>query len=268
MTQLKVADANEKFRELAEKLVRWADYAYEHYGIILKLSVKSISLLSGTDCPGANICLARIVMEASKRRLKRGPKTIVTCFSATQERQYENTYLARLHNSKLIKNASRKEILRLLLEAVPFNLACFRWHVAGDFRTVQYLRAAVDLAVARPHTLFYAYTKSLHHLKTVAESTLVWPQNFRVVMSVGGKYDEMIPELKALYGFRTATIVMSYEEAAKMKLKVDHDDSLAALGTEDFALLIHGGQEKGSEAGKAIQLLKKETGFTGYGRAK
>jgi hypothetical protein len=39
-------------------------------------------------------------------------------------------------------------------------------------------------------------------------------------------------------------------------LEIDHDDSHAYGGTESFALLLHGQQQKGSQAAKSLSALR------------
>ena len=58
------------------------------------------------------------------------------------------------------------------------------------------------------------------------------------------------------------TVVFSEEEAEQKGLEIDHDDA-HALGKKSFALLLHGTQPKGSEASKALQVLRK-AGKGGY----
>jgi hypothetical protein len=48
-------------------------------------------------------------------------------------------------------------------------------------------------------------------------------------------------------------------------MEVDHDDSHAAMPGPSFALLIHGIQPKGSDAGKAVRALR---GNGSYSRRK
>jgi hypothetical protein len=72
---------------------------------------------------------------------------------------------------------------------------------------------------------------------------------------MGGKRDDLIAE----HGLRTAIVVYSEAEADMLGLEIDYDDTHAAKPScrnHDFALLIHGVQPEGSEAAKALQLLK------------
>jgi len=50
-------------------------------------------------------------------------------------------------------------------------------------------------------------------------------------------------------------VVFSEEEAAKLGLEIDHDDSHAYKGDKSFALLLHGTQPKGTMAAKAKNKL-------------
>jgi len=45
-------------------------------------------------------------------------------------------------------------------------------------------------------------------------------------------------------------------EAKQKGLEIDHDDTHAAYGEKDFALLIHGQQPTGSKAAAAVRALK------------
>ena len=51
-------------------------------------------------------------------------------------------------------------------------------------------------------------------------------------------------------------VVFSEEEAIKLGLQIDKDDSLC-FGNKPFALLLHGMQEKGSKAGEALKLINR-----------
>ena len=72
--------------------------------------------------------------------------------------------------------------------------------------------------------------------------------------SRGGKYDDLID----LHAWKEAIVVFSEEEAEELDLEIDHDDSHAAFGAEDFALLIHGTQPAGSAASEALKVIKKK----------
>ena len=54
-----------------------------------------------------------------------------------------------------------------------------------------------------------------------------------------------------------ATMLKEHNKPAiRLGLKIDKDDSLC-FGNKPFALLLHGMQEKGSKAGEALKLIKR-----------
>jgi len=60
-----------------------------------------------------------------------------------------------------------------------------------------------------------------------------------------------------------------YTEAEAGVLPIDHDDSHAAcpsLRGDDFALLLHGTQPKGTEAAEALKALRKSGTKHSYSR--
>jgi hypothetical protein len=85
--------------------------------------------------------------------------------------------------------------------------------------------------------------------------------NFILTASYGGRGDHLISEL----GLRSTTVVYSEAEAEKLGLAIDHDDSHAArpsLRNQDFALLIHGTQPKGTAAAAALKALKGKGSYS------
>lgn len=63
-----------------------------------------------------------------------------------------------------------------------------RIHDAGDFFDDHYLDHWLDLAAARQHILFYAYTKEVAMFK----ARQAFPENFRYIYSYGGQQDHLI----------------------------------------------------------------------------
>jgi hypothetical protein len=123
-----------------------------------------------------------------------------------------------------------------------------RVHVGGDYFSEEYLLAWIEVAKRNPSKVFYSYSKSLHLMKKYA-----LPSNLVLTASRGGKYDELID----LHAWKEAVVVYSEKEAADLGLEIDHDDEHAAFGKENFALLIHGTQPKGSAAGEALKEVKR-----------
>tara|TARA_B100000497_G_scaffold104538_1_gene120291 strand:- start:95 stop:544 length:450 start_codon:yes stop_codon:yes gene_type:complete len=140
-----------------------------------------------------------------------------------------------------------------LCAALPKDARIIRIHVSGDMFSHKYFMAWIKVAERNPTMLFYAYTKSLTYW--VRSRDLV-PANLVLTASYGGRDDHLIAE----HGLRSAKVVFSVAEAASLGLEIDNDDSHAcdpARANQDFALLIHGVQPKGSQAAEALKILKK-----------
>jgi len=151
----------------------------------------------------------------------------------------------------------------LLMNSLPDDAGIVRIHVAGDFFNQDYMLAWWLTASENPNTLFYAYTKSLRYWNNIVNEMPIL-DNFVLTASYGGRDDHLIKPM----GLRSAKVVFSEAEAEKLGLEIDHDDSHAArpsMRNQDFALLIHGTQPKGSEAATALKALK---GIGSYSRKK
>ena len=227
--------------------------------------VYSFDLLSGYSCPFAKECLSKAVEDSQgKRTIKDGPDTKFRCFSASQEVQYTGVYNRRKNNLDNLRGLDTLELVKEILAAMPKDLGVCRIHVAGDFFNEKYFLAWLAIAKLFPTKLFYAYTKSLKYWVNNRELVDSLP-NFILTASYGGRDDAMIAE----HSLRASKVVFSESEAESLGLTIDHDDSHAAdpeLKNQDFALLIHGTQPKGSEASEALQLLRKNKVKHSYSR--
>lgn len=222
-------------------------------------NIFTFSLPAGYACPGSFHCRSQAVKTNKGFRIKDGPACQFRCFAAIDEVLKPNVRLQRWHNFNLLKGKSRAEMESLIRNSMPKPNWKFmvRLHVSGDFFSQDYFDAWLNVAKSMPKTVFYTYTKSLPFW--LARRS-VMPKNFRLVASRGGKWDALIEK----HGLRSVRVVFSEAEAAKLGLKIDHDDSLAYQGRKDFLVLIHGTQPAGSPAAAAWQALKK-IGKGGYG---
>ena len=257
-TMLKWSKANAKTERLADGPV--AKYLDSTGVLDNGRKVYSLDLLSGYSCPFAKACLSKAVKVDGKRKIKDGPDNEFRCFSASQEVQYTNVYNLRKHNYDTLKeNKNDWPLMYLeLWRSMPVDAGIVRIHVAGDFFNENYLKAWIHLANNRPDVLFYAYTKSLKYWDALKNEI---PENLVLTASYGGRDDWMIDE----YGFRSAKVVFSEEQAEELDLIIDHDDSHAAnpdWRDDNFALLIHGTQPKGSEAAVALKALKGKGSYS------
>jgi hypothetical protein len=249
---LKFSNANAK-TEALKQVPELADYLTD------KRKIYSLDLLSGYSCPFAKGCLSKAVVQSDgRRKIQDGKDNEFRCFSASQEVQYTNVFNLRKHNFDMLRQAENMD--SLLMNSLPKNAGIVRIHVAGDFFSPAYLQAWWLTASENPDKLFYAYTKSLTYWDSVINEMPIL-DNFILTASYGGRADHMISEL----GLRSTTVVYSEAEAEKLGLAIDHDDSHAArpsLRNENFALLIHGTQPKGSDAAVALRALKGKGSYS------
>ena len=231
---LRFGDPNSKLKKLIKKL---------------GLTLKTFTLPAGWTCPGAKDCLSRANRETGK--IQDGPDTEFRCFAASAEATYPSLRKMVWHNFGLLKDSLVDGVdacADLICESLPKKFDVMRVHVGGDYFNVKYLQAWIEVAKRNPDKVFYSYSKSLHFFKQFA-----LPENLVLTASRGGKYDELID----IHGWKEALVVYSEQEAIDKGLEIDHDDTHAAFGKEDFALLIHGTQPKGSTASQALSALKK-----------
>ena len=214
-------------------------------------NIATFSLPAGHTCPGADKCLARANRITGK--LTDGSSQEFRCFAASAEAAFPSVRQSRWENFQALRGKTGLAMANLILESLP-DAEIVRIHVSGDFFSRDYLLAWCMVAKARPAVRFYAYTKSIIFWRECLEQI---PANLILTASEGGKFDHLIN------GFKRATVVYSEEQAAALGLAIDHDDTHAYEGSESFALLLHGTQQKGSMAAKSLSALRAQ-GIGGY----
>lgn len=218
--------------------------------------VYSFDMLAGVTCPFAMLCHSQVVVGLDgKRKIQDGAATEFRCYAASLEALYKNVYNLHKHNTDIIDGLkTHTEILDELCKALPVNVGVIRIHTSGDFNSQVYFDAWIAMAMAHPDILFYAYTKALPFW--VARLRMI-PENLILTASRGGTHDDLIDS----HGLRSVKVVYHPNEAERLGLEIDHDDSHAAdphKKDKDFALLIHGTQPIGSKAAAAKKVLKSE----------
>ena len=247
---LKFGNPNSKLKKLIKKL---------------GLTLKTFTLPAGHTCPGAKDCLSRANRETGK--IQDGPDTEFRCFAASAEATYPSLRKMVWRNFELLRAAliqdkkagfeNSPHTADLIHKSLPKKFDIMRVHVGGDYFAKEYLQAWIEVAKRNPDKVFYSYSKSLHIFKKYA-----LPENLVLTASRGGKFDNLID----LHGWKEAVVVYSEQEAQDKGLEIDQDDTHAAFGTENFALLIHGTQPKGSEASEALKILKRDKVKHSYSR--
>jgi len=213
------------------------------------------SLPAGLTCPGANSCKAFVTIKGDKRVLNRGSESLFTCFAASEELRYPNVYKSRRYNFDLINSYVVKNDLKGLtnlinnsIQSNRKNVLKVRIHESGDFYHPLYLKAWLNVAKLNKDIKFYCYSKSLKFFMEV-----LLPNNFYMVASYGSRYDHLIDQG---YFTKYSKVVFSEDEAKKLNLQIDKDDSLC-FENKPFALLLHGLQEKGSASAEALKEIKR-----------
>jgi len=214
-----------------------------------KITYESLSLLSGHSCPFALDCMAKVSIKT--RKIIDGKNAEFRCFSATQEAAFPSVFNQRKHNFDLLRDCKTvDDIVELLTVSIRPSYAPLRIHVGGEFFNQMYFDAWIEYARRNPSRIFYAYTKSLPYWIARIDSI---PANLSLTASRGGRMDNLINK----YNLKEAVVVFSEEEAEKLGLEIDHDDSHAiANDGKSFALLLHGTQKAGSNASKSISAMR------------
>ena len=189
--------------------------------------------------------MSKVVVSDGRKTVQDGKDTEFRCFSASQEVVYGTVYDQRKYNFDLLRQTEDKA--GLISESLP-DCDIVRVHVGGDFFSLDYFNAWMDVARNFQDRLFYAYTKSLPYW---IKSDI--PDNFKLNASKGGKRDWLIEPCNLKF----AEVVFSEQEAEEKELEIDHDDSLAFKQDSNFGLLIHGIQPANTKASKAWQIVRK-----------
>ena len=216
--------------------------------------VFSFDILAGHTCPFAKDCHSRVeVDKKGKRSIKDGKHTQFRCYAASLEVSYPATYNLHRHNTDIVRQYANApaQLSKLIADNLPDKAEIIRIHTAGDFYSKNYMKAWIRVANEHPSIRFYTYTKSTPFWVELQESI---PENMILTASRGGKRDDLITS----HNLKESVVVYSEKEAANLGLEIDNDDTHACFGVDDFALLLHGVQPAGSEAAKALSLLKKK----------
>jgi hypothetical protein len=229
----------------------------------------TFSLPAGWTCPGAALCHTRVARSGGRvEDLQVADENRFRCFSAVQEAVYTEARQSRWNNFDLLQRALHSEgttadrihaAADLILHSMPEIPLFTRIHVSGDFFSDLYLRAWIHVARNVPECLFYGYTKSIPLWVAHKASA---PDNFRLVASVGSKFDDLIVKHRLVF----AKVVGSPEEAEQLGLPIDHDDSFCRAADRSFGLLVHAQQIKGTKMHEQALQLKRRGIKNGYAK--
>ena len=223
----------------------------------LDKSTLTFSLPAGHACPFAKDCRSCVHRETGK--IQDGPHAKIRCYATTAEALFRNIRESRWNNFELLKAAKTTPGMVALIETELKRRKAakmVRIHQSGDFFNLAYFDAWLEVARRFPHLIFYGYTKALPFW---AKRRDCIPANMQLTASEGGTHDHLIKLLK----LRSAKVVFSEQAAADLGLEIDHDDTHCWKSKKSFAILLHGTQPAGSEAGKTWYKIFKH-GRGGY----
>ena len=212
-----------------------------------KLGIISMSLPAGYSCPFAAGCKT-VANRYGKKFKSTGTATKniggeIRCYAAGDEGYKREIRERNWRNFDLLKPIKHdvKAMADLITRSIQYHIRekgvikLLRLHESGDFFTPEYFHAWVHVAKRFPGILFYGFTTSIPYW---LEHRDKMPKNFRMVASDFSKAENLIDKNK----LRRTIILKDEGEALKRKLRIDVDDFLAAFGTENFGLLLHGTQ--------------------------
>lgn len=222
---VKFVNQNSKLRSMAKELRRKFTELW------------TFDLVAGVTCPAALLCRSRFDRETSK--IVDYPSTRFRCYAATMEAI--SPAASRLHwkNFESLKGKTTRQMYEEITTSLPKTARIVRIHASGDFFNQDYFLAWVRVAKNNPHITFYGYTKVLKYVEFDK------PGNFKLVYSMGGKFDEEALSKNTPH----CRVVKTTEEAEKYNLPVlcqekASDDFFHIMAGISFALLVHGTQPK------------------------
>lgn len=185
------------------------------------LKFASFGIPAASTCPGADACKAG-------------------CYALSGSYLWTPVVAARRRNFEATKD-SGQFVSKMAGEIAALDSKCrdkvlaIRIHDSGDFYSRAYLESWLRIINQFPHVIFYAYTKSVHLFD--AEMLQRLPDNFRVVFSLGGKFDYMVKRDKMshtrVFESVEALIAAGYVDASE-------DDAVAIFGGRNIGLVYHG----------------------------
>ena len=223
-----------------------------------KPKVYAFSLPAGYSCPAALECLSKANRITGK--VTDGKFAQYRCYAASDEAYSPQARALRWDNFDQLRQCkTSNDMASLLIDALPANAQIVRVHVSGDFYSQAYFNSWLKVASQKPEVTFYAYTKSIPYWINQIDSI---PANLKLNASYGGRHDKLIDE----HNLKSVRVVYDPVAAAVLSLEIDHTEQLAIQGTDNFALLLHGTQPKGSDAGKALKSLRERKIEHAYSR--
>ena len=112
------------------------------------------------------------------------------CYALKALRLYPATRAAWRRNEDLAKHHPDSYFQQIAAQVAEAKPRLFRWHVAGDILSTDYLRGMCRVADANPHTHFLAFTKAFDIVNRYEKRETV-PSNLVIIFSAwpGMRFD-------------------------------------------------------------------------------
>lgn len=194
--------------------------------------VGTFDLPAGWSCPFAKDCKSR----AEKGTLGNwtihdSPEMKYRCYAASQEALYPTVRQLRWENLDSLKLPFDKMVEEIgkMVAFSPYKY--IRLHSSGEFFSLPYMKAWVEVARRQPARIIYGYTKAVEWIQS-----LDVPDNFRFNVSKGGTQD-------ALYDGRLPFTGVAIEpDGYDAPIISGALTEIAVLQRQSFYIPIHGTQ--------------------------
>jgi len=210
--------------------------------------IYTLTLRAGHDCPFAEDCRARAVVDDKGKAHLEDLSTEYRCYAASLQALRPTMREVGERNSRILHEACHRGVIvgaTCLMEAFPSAAAVLRAHVAGDYFSYRYFKAMCLAADRCPELEIYGHTKSLEYVERALEMELI-PPNMKLSLSVQKGQAAWATKLRLMaqaQGLKMACAYVLQPTAAQYSpMPVDHDDYLAYTAEEDYALVVHGTQ--------------------------
>jgi len=209
-----------------------------------KKAVASFDLPAGYTCPAAYLCQSYANRETGK--ITDGKNIEFRCYAASSESAFPATRRLRWHNFDLLAKKSYNKMLLEIENSLPVGLKVLRIHSSGDYFSRDYFMAWRMVAVTHPEIMFFGYSKILEYVRYSIDNPL---PNFRLVYSIGGKYDNILTD-----NIPSIRVVENKEIAYSLGLSVacdihPADDYDYIINGQSFSIALHGTQPAGKYKG-------------------
>lgn len=160
------------------------------------------------------------------------------CYASKGRYNFSNNRRSMMRHYEISKTDRFTELIdqevgwRVRQAAKKGRTLYIRVHDSGDYYSLEYARKWIAIAKANPDAVFYSYTKSVsiwHYLEDNGEK----PENFRLIMSEGGKEDLLIRDTDA-----RAVVITSPDQMTEDMMDATGNDYVALIA-KTVALPIH-----------------------------